>query len=184
MPKKLLATTILTAILVLVIGVQVVGVDANPTIPYPQVPNTDLPSLTVETPANPLPLNVNNTIAIKITVIQPISWLHYYMGLKPLIGRYYGYVSVDGVGKFGDISSQHQVSNVNILFTGYPDTVFRIYGYNHSISGDKVQHELTIQLYCTTFSQIGNFESNVTHDVSFTIDSSSQTMSFLESQLG
>jgi hypothetical protein len=186
MPKKLLATTILTAILVLVIGIQVVEVEANPTIPYPQVPNTDLPSLTVETPANPMPLNDNNTVAINITVIQPDSWNHYYMRLKPLVGSYNGYVSIDGLGKFGDIGYQHQVSNCIISFIGYPDTVFRISGYNHS--GDynhslsnTVQHTVIIQVYGETFSQIGNYEFNITQDVSFTINSSSQTISFLES---
>ena len=38
MSKKLLAITILTAILVLVIGVQVVEVGANP-VPFTQTPN-------------------------------------------------------------------------------------------------------------------------------------------------
>ncbi len=180
MPKKLLAISILTAILVLIIGVQVIVVDANPTIPYPQVPNTDLPSLTIETPANPLPLNDNNTVAINITVIQPDAWLHYYMGLKPIVGKYYGYAYLDGIMKMGDINSQDKVCNFNISFTGYPDTVLTICGYNRSFTSDTVQHKLTIQLYCKTFSQIGNFQSNVTQDVSFTIDSSSQTISFLE----
>ena len=122
MPKKLLATTILTAILVLVISVQVV-VDANP-VPYPQEPNTDLPFLTVGTPANPLPLNDNKAAVINIIVMQPDAWLSYYMGFLPYVGRCYGYVYLDGVMQLGFPSTQDKVNYYNISFTGYPDTVF------------------------------------------------------------
>lgn len=179
MPKKPLAITILTAILVLVISVQAVEVEANPTVPYPQVPNTDLPSLTVETPANPTPLSDNNTAALYITVIQPDAWLRYYMGLKPLVGAYYGLVNVDGVMKINGIPSHGKVNTFDISFTGYPDTVLRFCGFNRSFTGEAGQHKLTIQLVCKTFSQIGDYQSNVTQDVSFTIDSSSQSISFL-----
>ena len=178
MPKKLLATTILIAILVLVISVQVV-VDAN-ALPYPPVPNTDLPFLTVGTSANPLPLNDNNTAAINIIVMQPDAWLSYYMGYLPYVGRCYGYVYLDGVMKTGFPSTHDKVNYYNISFTGYPSTVLRINDYTSPFTRDTVQHKLTIQLYCITFSEIGNYQSNVTQDVSFTIDSSSQTISFLE----
>ena len=165
----------------LLIGIQAVEVvEANPIVPYPEVPNTDLPSMTVVTPANPLPLKDNNTVAINITVIQPDTWLHYYMGLKPIVGKYYGYVSLDGEMKLGDVNSQGKVCNFNISFTGYPDTVLRICGYNRSFTGEPGQHKLTIQLNCKTFSQIGNYQSKLAQDVSFTIDSSSQAISFLE----
>jgi len=183
MPKKLLiATIMLITVLALVVGIQTVEVaEGNPTIPYPQVPNTDLPSLTVETPANPLPLNDNNTVTLNITVIQPDAWLRYYMGLKPLVGKYYGYVYVDGAQKGGDINSQDKVCNFNISFTGYPDIVLGICGHNRSLTGDTTQHRLTIQLSCRTFSLIGDYQSTITQDILFTIDSSSQkNISFLE----
>jgi hypothetical protein len=180
MKRRMTVLAVLLTITML-IGTDVISVaEANPTVPYPQVPNTDLPSMIVETQANPMPLNNNNTAAINITVIQPDSWNHYYMGLKPLVGSYYGYVSVDGVGKFLELSSEHQVSNCMISFTGYPDTVCRISGHNHSLS-NTAQHTLIIQLYGETFSQIGNYEFNITQDVSFTVNSSSQTISFIES---
>jgi hypothetical protein len=179
MPKKLLATTVLTIVLVLVISIQVVVVDANP-VPYPQKPNTDLPYLTIGIPPNSLPLNDNKAAMINIIVMQPDAWLSYYMGFLPYVGRCYGYVYLDGVMKLGFPSTQDKVNYCNISFTGYPDTVLRINGYNSSFTPDTVHHKLTIQLYCITFSQIGNYQSNVTQDVSFTIDSSSQTISFLE----
>jgi hypothetical protein len=177
MPKKLLATTTVLTI-VLVISVQVVAVDANP-VPYSQKPNTDLPFLTVGIPPNSLPLDDNKAAVINIIVMQPDAWLSYYMGYFPYVGRCYGYVYLDGVMKLGFPSTQDKVNYYNISFTGYPDTVLRINGYNSSFTPDTVQHKLTIQLYCITFSQIGDYQSNVTQDVSFTIGSSSQSISFL-----
>jgi len=162
----------------ILIGIQVEVANANP-IPYPQEPNADLSFLTVGVPANPLPLDDNKAAVINIIVMQPDAWLHYYMGFMPYVGRCYGYVYLDGVMKLGFPSTQDKVNYYNISFTGYPDTVLRINGYNSSFTRDTVQHKLTIQLYCITFSQIGNYQSNVTQDVSFTIDSISQSISFL-----
>ena len=150
------------------------------------MPNTDLPFLTVGTPANPLPLNDNKAAAINIIVMQPDAWLHYYMGYSPYIGNCYGYVYLDGVMNLRFPSTHDKVNYYNVSFTGYPSTVLRINEYNTSFpsntafTSDTVQHKLTIQLYCITFSQIGDYQSNVTQDVLFTIDSSSQTISFHE----
>ncbi len=180
MPKKLLATTIIIATIlasvVSILGVEVVN--ANP-VPFSSVPNTDLPSLTVDTPVSPSPLYDNNTVAMDITVVQPDAWLSYYMGFMPSVGSCYGYVYLDGAMKIGFPSTQDKFNQYNISFTGYPATVLKINGYNVSFTNEKdIQHKLTIQLYCITFSQIGNYQSNVTQDVSFTMDSSSQTISF------
>ena len=178
MKRRYVVFALVLAVSIL-IGIQAVEVaNANP-LPYPQEPNTDLPFLTVGIPANPLPLNDNNAAVINIIVMQPDAWLHYYMGFMPYVGRCYGYVYLDGITKLGFPSTQDKVNYYNISFTGYPDTVLRINGYTSPFTRDTVQHKLTIQLYCITFSQIGNYQSNVTQDVSFTIDSSSQTISFL-----
>jgi hypothetical protein len=161
------------------IGIQAVEVaDANP-VPFPSVPNTDLPSLTVDTPVSPSPLYDNNTIAMDITVVQPDAWLSYYMGVIPYVGRCYGYVYLDGTLKLGFPSTQDKFNYYNISFNGYPATVLRINGYNVSFTNEKdIQHKLTIQLYCITFSETGDYKTNVTQDISFTIDSVSQTISF------
>ncbi len=81
MPKKLLATTILTAILVLVISVQVV--DANP-VPFTQTPNLEKPILITASPQN-YSTYTKNDIALNLTISQPNSWnaanwLWHYVG--------------------------------------------------------------------------------------------------------
>ena len=120
----------------MLIGIQAVEVvDAN-ALPFPPVPNTDLPSLAVETSANPLPLNDNNTAAINIIVMQPDAWLSYYMGYFPYVGRCYGYVYLDGVMKTGFPSTHDKVNYYNVSFTGYPSTVLRINDYDHSFTRD------------------------------------------------
>ncbi len=178
--KRRYAVFTIVFVVSMLIGIQVVEVvDAN-ALPFPPVPNTDLPSLAVETSANPLPLNDNNTAAMNIIVMQPDAWLSYYMGYFPYVGRCYGYVYLDGVMKTGFPSTHDKVNYYNVSFTGYPSTVLRINDYDRSFTrdtsspSDTVQHKLTIQLYCITFSEIGNYQSNVTQDVSFTIDSSSE----------
>jgi hypothetical protein len=83
MPKKLLAITILTAILVLVIGVQVVEVGANP-VPFTQTPNLEKPILTTVLPQN-YSTYTKDDIALNLTISQPnswnaVHWLTHYVG--------------------------------------------------------------------------------------------------------
>jgi hypothetical protein len=183
MKKIFLAALLVLISLLLIINT----VDANP-IPYPPLPNTDLPSLTVDIPTNPSPLYDNRTASMKITIIQPDVWLSYHMGFIPYVGTWSGNVYIDGVMKLGLPSTQVKVNNYNISFTGYPSTLLRINGYDRSFTGsftgDTVQHKLTIQLFCETFSEISGrvrtYESNITQDITFAIDSNSQAVSFLE----
>ena len=73
MPKKLLATLIIAAILASVVstmGVEVVR--ANP-VPWPSTPNQEKPTLTTETPQNYTTFN-DSTVYLNFTVTAPSSW--------------------------------------------------------------------------------------------------------------
>ena len=117
MPKKLLATTILTAILVLVIGVQVVEVGANP-VPFTQTPNLERPSLTIMAPQNYSTYNTSN-IPLNITVKQPDSWNATHWSW-----RYVGEVNSVEVSLDGNISAHYSAYHIVKYFNGNKTTTY------------------------------------------------------------
>jgi hypothetical protein len=68
-------------------------VKANP-VPYPSTPNTDLPTLTVQTPQNYSDIYAENLLILNFSVTKPDSWNHYHLGI-PAIGDYQVYVYLD-----------------------------------------------------------------------------------------
>ena len=153
--------TIIAAALVLISLACMQLANANP-IPYPSAPNTELPTLTIQTPESQSLLYANNSMAMNFTVIQPDSWLFYYNGFFPYVGRCYVYVYLDGSSKQAFPSTQVKVNDYTLEFS--------------NLTSD--QHTAKIDVYCLTFSQIGTYQSNVTQTVTFTINSNSQTTSF------
>ena len=115
MPKKLLATTILTAILVLVIGVQVVEVEANP-VPFTQTPNLEKPSLTIMAPQNYSTYNTPN-IPLNFTVKQPDSW-----NATHWLWRYIGEVNSVEVSLDDNLSAHYSAYHIDKYFNGNKST--------------------------------------------------------------
>ena len=67
---------------------------ANP-VPYPPEPNTDLPTLTVQTPQNYSDIYAENSVILNFSVTKPDSWNHYWMFGFPVIGDYSVWVYLD-----------------------------------------------------------------------------------------
>ena len=88
MPKKLLATTIILAIiLAFVVGIQAVEVaDANP-VPWLTTPNLEKPTLTVISPQNYTTYNADS-LNLNFTAIKPDSWNAIYI-VVPYVGQIY-----------------------------------------------------------------------------------------------
>ena len=110
MPKKLLATTILTAILVLVISVQVGGGEANP-VPFTQNPNLERPILAITTPQNYSTYNTPN-IPLNFTVKQPDSWG------APTFWNYIGKVNYVNVSLDDNLSAHYSQFLVDTYING------------------------------------------------------------------
>jgi hypothetical protein len=68
-------------------------VKANP-VPYPSTPNTDLPTLTVQTPQNHSDVYAENSLILNFNVTKPDSWNHYHLGI-PAVGDYQVFVYLD-----------------------------------------------------------------------------------------
>jgi hypothetical protein len=68
-------------------------VKANP-VPYPSKPNTELPTLTVQTPQNYSDIYAENSFILNYSVTKPKSWDHYHMGI-PVIGYYHVFIYLD-----------------------------------------------------------------------------------------
>ena len=66
---------------------------ANP-VPYPSTPNTELPTLTVQTPQNYSDIYAENSFILNYSVTKPDSWNHYHLGI-PVIGDYQVFVYLD-----------------------------------------------------------------------------------------
>ena len=162
--RKIVFASAVILLLSLLTMLQVVEVaEANP-VPYPPTPNTELPTLEIQTPESYSPLYANNTLELNFTVTQPNSWISYYMGFMPIVGRCYVYVYLDGYLKTGFPSTHDIVDDYNVTFRNLTS----------------VQHTVIIDVYALTFSQIGDYQSNVTQTVSFIVNSSSQTIEFNE----
>lgn len=153
--------TILLLVISILSAMQVEIVDANP-VPFPPLPNTELPTLTIQTPASQSSLYANNSMAINFTVIQPDSWLYYYNGFFPYVGTCNLYIYLDGSLKTGFPSTQVKVNDYTIEFGNLSSN----------------QHTAKIDGYCLAPSQIGTYQTNVTQTVTFTVNASSQTISF------
>lgn len=63
-------------------------------MPYPSTPNTDLPTLTVQTPQNYSGIYAENSFILNYTVTKPDSWNNYHLGI-PVIGDYQVFVYLD-----------------------------------------------------------------------------------------
>lgn len=153
----------IAAVLVLISLACMQLANANP-IPYPSTPNTELVTLTIQTPESHSTLYANNSMVMNFTVIQPDSWLYYYNGFFPYVGRCYVYVYLDGSFKQAFPSTQVKVNDYTVEFDNLSSN----------------QHTAKIDVYCLTFSQIGTYQSNVTQTATFTINANSQTISFYE----
>jgi hypothetical protein len=151
MPKKLLATTILTAILVLVISVQVVEVvKANPIIPYPTTPNKEKPTVEVQLPQNYSTYN-DSCISYNFIVTQPKSWNFVYM-----IWHCIGELNSVDVYLDGNLTIHYSTDNIylNGNMSRFPKTTetytFRFIDWiNHTTPG---QHVLNITVLSQTYN--------------------------------
>jgi hypothetical protein len=66
---------------------------ANP-VPYPPTPNTELPTITVQTPQNYSDIYAENSVILNFSVTKPDSWNRYHLGI-PVIGDYQVFVYLD-----------------------------------------------------------------------------------------
>jgi hypothetical protein len=164
MTKKAFIALVTISLLVTSILVEMqVGevVDANP-VPFPATPNTELPTLTIQTPESQSSLYSNNSMAMSFTVVQPDSWLSYYNGFFHYVGTCNLYVYLDGS-----------------LKQGFPWTKVKVNDYTLEFDNlSSNQHTIRIDGYCLAPSQIGTYQSNVTQTVTFTVIANSQTISF------
>jgi hypothetical protein len=169
MPKKLLATTIiLTLILVLVIGLQAVEVEANP-VPYPVEPTKELPTLNVISPQNG-DIYSTNTVKMNFTVTTPASWNLYHLGI-PVIGDYAVYIYLEGTNQtFIPYNPAYKNTTMN---------------YSQDISGlANGEYTVRIEVRARTFYKNTNPEphgldylfevNNISETVHFTVNSESQ----------
>ena len=164
MTKKSFKAIVTISLLVtsILVEMQVGGVvDANP-IPFPATPNAELPTLTIQTPESQSILYANNSMALSFTVVQPDSWLSYYNGFFPYVGTCNLYVYLDGSLKQGFPWTKVKVNDYTIEFGNLSSN----------------QHTIRIDGYCLAPSQIGTYQSNVTQSVTFTVNATSQTISF------
>lgn len=164
MIKKSLIALVAVLLLVLSILVEMhvgVVVDANP-VPFPATPNTELPTLTIQTPESQSILYANNSMAMSFTVVQPDSWLSYYNGFFPYVGTCNLYIYLDGSLKQGFPWTKVKVNDYTIEFGNLSSN----------------QHTIRIDGYCLAPSQIGTYQTNVTQSVTFTVNANSQTISF------
>jgi hypothetical protein len=94
MKKGLDATSVLALLFSTVALLQFVSLaKANP-VPYPSTPNTDLPTLTVQTPQNHSDIYAENSFILNYSVTKPDSWNNYHLGI-PVIGNYVVFVYLD-----------------------------------------------------------------------------------------
>ena len=92
--RTLVAAFILALVLSTVALLQFVSLaKANP-VPYPPTPNTDLPTITVQTPQNYSDTYAENSVILNFSVTKPDSWNHYHLGI-PVIGDYQVFVYLD-----------------------------------------------------------------------------------------
>jgi len=94
MKKALGVAFVLALLFSTVASLQFVSlVKANP-VPYPSTPNTDLPTLTVQTPQNYSDIYAENSVILNFSVTKPDSWNRYHLGI-PVIGDYQVFVYLD-----------------------------------------------------------------------------------------
>jgi hypothetical protein len=170
---------IIMLLLLVTVLPSVVVVEANPgPVPHPPVPNTDLPTLTINTPENPSSLGDNNTAAVNISIIPPDSWASASGPwiMTPTVGGYRMYGYLDGILKWNSLP------NNTVSFTGYPDTILKISDSktgSFNLTGGS--HIIRIDVVSFAYSQIGTYVCNLTQNVYFAVDPDSQTISFSES---
>ena len=146
---------------------------ANP-IPYPPAPNTELPTLTIQTPENYSATYANSTLELNFTVTKPTSWNSYHMGFIPTVGQCWVYTYLDGILKQGFPSVTTTVMNCTAIFK--------------NLTTD--QHTARIDVYAMTYyahynetnypQGRGSYQSNVTQTILFTLNADSQTLLFKE----
>jgi hypothetical protein len=121
MNRRTLAAAFVLALLGSTVAVLqfVSSVKANP-VPYPSTPNTDLPTLTVQTPQNHSDIYAENSFILNYSVTKPDSWNHYHLGI-PVIGDYQVYVYLDNnlLDTFVDYRPyEHVTKNYSVVLNG------------------------------------------------------------------
>jgi hypothetical protein len=92
---------------------------ANP-VPYPSTPNTDLPTLTVQTPQNHSDIYAENSFILNYSITKPDSWNNYHLGI-PVIGNYVVFVYLDNnlLDTFLDYRPyEHVTKNYSLVLNG------------------------------------------------------------------
>jgi len=180
--RKTIAATFILALLFSIAAVlqSISLVSANP-VPYPPAPNTDLPTLTVQTPPNYSDCYAANTVILSFAVTKPDSWNSYWLGVTsglPVVGDYSVWVYLDG----------------NLNCTYWDPCVRDVLTTNYSLVLDGLTsepHTLRIDLLVRAFynnsnysneqtGQYSEYRSNVTQTIHFTLNVDSKTLFFTE----
>jgi hypothetical protein len=117
-------------------------------------PNTELPTLTIQTP----PFTGNEyqdcNFTLQFEIIQPDSWLYNLYGSIPPVGSYRVYVYLNGFLKQAFPPNNDKVNDYTVAFRN-------LTGYEN--------HTVRIIVSCLTYSEIGSYQSNVTQSATFEI---------------
>lgn len=118
--KSLVAAFVLALLFSTVASLQFVSLaKANP-VPYPSTPNTDLPTLTVQTPQNHSDIYAKNSLILNYSITKPDSWNNYHLGI-PVIGDYQVFVYLDNnlLDTFVDYRPyEHVTQNYSLVLNG------------------------------------------------------------------
>jgi hypothetical protein len=132
-------------------------VKANP-VPHPSKPNTELPTLTVQTPQNYSDIYAENSFILNYSVTKPDSWDHYHLGI-PVIGYYQVFVYLD-----------------NNQIDSFIERPYHPFTKNYSVVLNELTngwHTLQIDVKATTFYQITKSAKPLEH-----INNTSATINF------
>jgi hypothetical protein len=134
--------------------------DAN-MIPHPSTPSTELPTIDIQ---EYLPACANDSLELSFRVTQPSSWDSYYNGFMPIVGACHVYVYLDEIGVDAFPSTQTLVNNYTVVFNNL----------------NSHQHTARIDIVAYALSKIGDYKSNISQTILFSINADSKTISVQE----
>src|SRR5665647_161294 len=151
--------TVLLLLILVLAEMQLDVVYANP-IPYPDTPTTELPTLTIQTPAPSSLSYADNTLELHFNVTKPQPWNSYYLDEIPLVGVAWVYLYLDGVMKQTYSATHNTLDQYTAVLANLT----------------KQQHTVWIDVWCEIPPDFTN--ASVSQTLTFTIDAQAQTIAF------
>ncbi len=152
---------------------------ANP-VPYPPEPNTELPTLTVQTPCNHSNSYAENTVTFNFSVTKPDSWNHYWMFGFPVIGDYSVWVYLDEK----QYSTYWDPRVPDQLTTDYSVVLYNLTSEPHNLRIDVRARTFYENPNKTEHSDYAEHFMNVSQAIHFTVIADQRMILFTVDEIG